>query len=98
MLLDGYLVVSPFPARTVLPEEGENDLSACGERFGWQIDVLKVPSTVVGVGVPTALPVVKTPVHHGWVHQQKAQDLSAWECARLVVKAPVEVLRRYISG
>src|SRR5260370_41349239 len=98
MLLNRYLVVSSFPARAVFPEEGENNLSACGEGFGWQIDVVGIPSTVVGVAVSTVLPAVTAPVHHGWFHQQKAQLFPAQHGARLVVKGPVEVCRGFLSG
>jgi hypothetical protein len=95
VLLDGHLVVSSFPARGVFPEEREDDLAACGESFGWQIDVVKIPSAVVGVTVVAPLPVVKAPVHNGWLHQQKAELLSARERARLIIEAPVEVCRGY---
>src|SRR5260370_42423296 len=98
MLLNRYLVVSSFPARAVFPEEGENNLSACGESFGWQIDVVKIPTAVVGVAVSTVLPVVKAPVHHGWFHLQNPQLLSARHGARLVVETPVEVFRGFPSG
>src|SRR5260370_190482 len=98
MLLNRYLVVSSFPARAVFPEEGENNLSACGECFGWQIDVVEIPSTVVEVAVSTVLPVVKAPVHHGWFHQHKAQLCPAQHGARLVVKQPVQESPGFLSG
>src|SRR5271157_2718868 len=93
--LDGHLVVSSFPAPGILPEEREDDLALCGESFCWQIDVVKIPSTLFGLAVVTGLPVVETPMHQRRFHQQKAQLLSAGQRARLVVETPVEVCRRY---
>src|ERR1700691_1793073 len=94
-LLDDQLVVLSLPARGIFPEEGKDNLAACGERFRWQIDVLNIPSAFYGVAVLTALPVVKTPVHAGRFHQKKAQLLSTRQGACLVIEAPVEVLRRH---
>jgi|SRR5712692_3388729 len=98
VLLDRDLEVSPFPPTGILPEERENDLPPCGKSFCWQIQVLQIPATLFGIAVLTVLPVVQAPVHHGRFHQQKPQLLSAGHGARLIVKAPVEVLRRYLSG
>ena len=77
VLLDRYLVVSPFPTTGILPKERENDLPPYGKSFCWQIQVLQVPATFFGIAVLHSLPVVQGPVHHGWLHQQKAQLLSA---------------------
>src|SRR6266446_3545785 len=98
VLFDRYLVVSPFPATGILPKERENDLPPYGKSLCWQVQVLQVPATLFGIHVLTSLPVVKAPMHQGRFHQQQAQLLSARQRARLIVKAPVEVLRRYLSG
>src|ERR1700675_3706482 len=97
VLLNRYLVVSPFPTTGSLPEERENDLPPYGKSFCWQIQVLQVPAALFGIAVVHSLPVVKAPVHHGRFHQQESQLLSAHPRARLVIKAPVEVFRRYFS-
>jgi hypothetical protein len=39
-LFDSYAEVLALPSSAVFPEEGEDDLTSRGERFGGQIDVL----------------------------------------------------------
>src|ERR1035441_9549325 len=95
-LLYRHLVVSSFPARGILPEEREGDLLPYSKSFCRQIDMVKTPSAVIGLTVLTALPVIEAPMNHGWFHQQKAQLLSARHGARLIVEAPVEVLRGFL--
>src|ERR1700675_610994 len=77
VLLDRYLIVLPFPATGVPPEERENDLPPYGKSLCWQIQVLQVPATLFGAAVLGALPAIEAPVHQGWFHQQKTQLLSA---------------------
>src|SRR5271154_4423867 len=92
-LFDDHLKIPPFPARGILPEESENDLIAWAESLAGQIDMLQLPSAVFGIIVVHGLPVVKTPMPSGCIHQQDPQLLALRKRARLVVVAPVEVLR-----
>jgi hypothetical protein len=97
-LLDADFEIPPLPAAGILPEKGKHDSAAAGERFRRQVGVIEIPSAVFGIAVVGRLPVVNTPMNQSRIHCEQTQFLPAGERARLVVIAPVEVLRGCFSS
>ena len=62
--LDHYGEVPPFPLPAILPEKSEGNPPSADQRFGGQIEILKISSTLFRISIAARLPIVEAPTHH----------------------------------